>query len=350
MIQPTAVAKAAAGGGDLLVVDDSPVIRAIVGRILEDAGFTVTEASDGRAAVDLLDRQSFDVVVTDMNMPGLDGLGVLAAVRAQGRGTEVIILTGARAQDMESAIQALRLGAHDYLTKPPSGPEVVVFAVQRALEKKRLDDTNLALVAQLKALSSCDGLTGLLNRRSFDEAIASETERVRRYHHPFSLLMVDLDHFKAVNIRHGHAGGDLVLKAFASIMRAVLRESDLAYRYGGEEFAVLLPETTAEGALEAGTRLVGAVSAPRSPWETPASTSRAAWAPLASKSNRRKATTWSPRPTPPSTPRRPRDGIARSWRPDVWTVRALPAASCASRSGGLAGLPSRVPSACAPMP
>lgn len=246
--------------GRVLVVDDSVVIRAIVGHTLRAAGFEVGEAEDGAVALRRLDRESFDVVVTDLQMPGVDGMAVLASVRERGLGTEVIILTGTHAQEMETAVRALRLGAHDFLTKPPAGPEVVVLTVTKAVEKKRLHDANAQLVNELKNLSARDALTGLLNRRSFDETRQREEERTRRYGHPLSLLMIDLDHFKSVNDTHGHKGGDEVLRSFAAVATSVLRDTDLLFRYGGEEFAALLPDTTATGAIDAARRLVAAVA------------------------------------------------------------------------------------------
>jgi len=246
--------------GNVLVVDDSVVIRAIVGHCLRGAGFTVAEAENGAVALRMLEREDYDVVVTDLQMPEMGGMGVLAAVRQRAIPTEVVILTGSHAQDMEAAVRALRLGAHDFLTKPPSGPEVVVLTVQRAVEKKRLRDANARLVSELKALSSRDGLTGLLNRRTFEETLEREHERVRRYGHPLSLLMIDLDHFKSVNDTYGHRGGDMVLRSFAAVGTSVLRETDLLYRYGGEEFVALLPDTPAPGALDAACRVVSAVA------------------------------------------------------------------------------------------
>jgi two-component system, cell cycle response regulator len=240
----------------VLVADDSRVVRAVVAGYLRDAGYLVEEAQDGAEALERVAQTPFDVVVTDLQMPRLDGFGVLEGVKKLSAATEVIILTGAHAQDISTAIRALRLGAHDFLTKPPSGPDEVVLTVERAAEKKRLRDTNLRLLRDLESLSRTDPLTGARNRRAFDEALKTEVERSRRYGYPLSLVILDLDHFKAVNDRYGHPGGDAVLKTFAGIARGAVRESDAVYRYGGEEFAVLLPHTPLEGAQIAARRLV----------------------------------------------------------------------------------------------
>src|SRR5260370_28383806 len=128
--------------GSVLVVDDSRLVRTMVAVHLKSAGLAVEEAENGEAALRLLSRGTFDVIITDLRMPELDGFGVLAAVKRLGLTVEVIILTGAHAQDMSSAVRALRLGAHDYLTKPPSSADEVILTVGRPGAKKRLRDEN----------------------------------------------------------------------------------------------------------------------------------------------------------------------------------------------------------------
>ncbi len=239
----------------ILVADDSPVVRAVVRRDLEAAGYTVDDVADGGAALRRLEAECYDVVVTDLRMPELSGLELLAAIKGRRLGAEVVILTATHAKDMACAVQALRLGAHDYLTKPPASPDEIVLTVERALEKKRLRDANQRLVRELQALSLTDALTGLRNRRAFDEALRSEFDRAQRYGVPLSLAMVDLDHFKKINDGYGHAGGDEVLRCFAAMVPALMRTADAAFRYGGEEFAILFPHTALHGALDAVERL-----------------------------------------------------------------------------------------------
>jgi diguanylate cyclase (GGDEF)-like protein len=246
-----------AGGGTarILVADDSALVRTIVRRTLEQGGHSVEEASDGASALRLLEAAPFDVVISDLSMPGLDGFAVLSAVKERGLSTEVIILTGARANDMRSAIRALRLGAHDYLTKPPASADEILLAVERALDTQRLQEANRRLVRELEMLSRTDGLTGLLNRRAFDESLLREVARARRYGVPLSVVLFDLDHFKRINDTYGHAGGDEVLRIFAAQASHQFREADTLYRYGGEEFVALLPHTDVNGARQAAERL-----------------------------------------------------------------------------------------------
>lgn len=246
--------------GRVLVVDDARVVRAVVSGYLTAAHYSVDEAASGNAALKMLEKGGHDVVITDLHMPGLDGFEVLAAVKRLAPSVEVIILTGAQTQDMSSAVRALRLGAHDYLTKPPAHADEVVLAVERAMEKKQLKDANQRLLQQLEALSLTDALTGVPNRRSFDQALDREVARSRRHKYPLGFIMLDIDHFKRVNDTFGHEGGDEVLRAFAMTVSGSLRKGDSLYRYGGEEFAVVLPHADEQGVKVVAERIVAAVA------------------------------------------------------------------------------------------
>jgi len=244
--------------GAVLVADDSRLVRRIIAGCLSEAGHNVAEAENGGVALRMIESSPFDVVITDLNMPELGGLGLLEAMRQRRLEAEVIILTGV--DGMESAVKALRLGAHDYLLKPPARLEEVVLTVERALEKKQLRDENARLVRELAALSRTDFLTGLPNRRTLDEALARELTRAQRYRMPLCVAMLDLDHFKKVNDTHGHNAGDEVVREFARLARQTFREADAVYRYGGEEFTALLPLVDLEGALAACQRFVARVA------------------------------------------------------------------------------------------
>jgi len=242
--------------GRILVVDDSALVRAMVSALLRQAGYIVREAEDGAQAISILASDAFDVVITDLHMPEKDGFEVLESVRRQSPHTEVIILTGTHSQDVACVVRALRLGAHDFLTKPPAGPHEVIVTVDRAMEKKRLKEANLRLLREMEGLSRTDALTGVWNRRAFEETLQRELLRAARHLLPLSLLMIDLDHFKHVNDLYGHRVGDDVLKWFALNASHVLREGDTIHRYGGEEFAVLLPHTGPSGALTVAKRIL----------------------------------------------------------------------------------------------
>jgi PleD family two-component response regulator len=144
--------SATVGDAKVLVVDDSAVVRAVVASCLKRAGYEVAMADGGAAALKLLGATTFDVVITDLNMPGMNGIEMLRRIRVSAQSPEVIIQTGSGARDVECAVEALRLGAHDYLTKPPKSGDVILCAVEKALEKKRLRDENLRLLESQDAL------------------------------------------------------------------------------------------------------------------------------------------------------------------------------------------------------
>jgi diguanylate cyclase (GGDEF)-like protein len=249
--------------GRVLVVDDARTVRRLLAGFLRRVGYQVFAAADGEEALARLSQRPIDVVVTDLNMPRLGGLELLEAVRRLDRPPEVIILTGTHAEDIQAAVRALRLGAHDYLTKPPGSLDEVALAVQRALEKKRLREEKARLLRELSVLSHTDGLTQVGNRRALDEALVREGERSRRHGFPLSVALIDLDHFKRINDELGHRAGDEVLALFAHRLRAVVRSADRIFRYGGEEFVVLLPHTNLRGAEKVGGRIVAATKEKR---------------------------------------------------------------------------------------
>jgi len=246
--------------GRILVVDDSRVMRAVVCEFLARAGYSVEQANDGQRGFELLANGCFDVIISDLQMPQRDGFWLLQQAKMRPDRPEVILLTGSRGQDVQAAVRALRLGAHDYLTKPIGNPEELVLAVERAVQTKRLRDANRRLIEKLEQLSRTDALTGAFNRRAFDEALVREVASSERYGVPFGLILFDIDFFKRVNDLHGHEGGDRVLQHFARVARSALRECDQFYRYGGEEFAALLPQTGLAGAIATAMRVVRAVS------------------------------------------------------------------------------------------
>jgi diguanylate cyclase (GGDEF)-like protein len=248
-------------GSRVMVVDDSAGIRRLLSARLRRAGHEVVEAASGREALRVYQNEPSEVVITDVSMPGLGGLELLAELRAVTAPPEVILLTGVRADDAQAAVQALRLGAHDYIPKAPAALEAVVLAVERALEKWRLREENERLVRELRSLSLTDGLTGLGNRRAFDEAVRREVARARRFEQPLTLALLDLDHFKHVNDTLGHDMGDRVLSSFAGRMRAVARLSDALFRYGGEEFVAILFGTPLGGGVRFAERLRAATAA-----------------------------------------------------------------------------------------
>ena len=245
----------------VMVADDNLVVRRLLVVRLRAAGCRVSEATDGLDALEQFRKEPVQVVITDLSMPHMNGLELLAALRAQATPPEVILLTGSRASDAEAAVQALRLGAHDYISKTPAAVEAVALAVERAAEKWRLREENARLVAELRRMSLTDALTGVGNRRALDEALQLEIARARRARCGLALVLLDIDHFKRINDTLGHVAGDEVLAAFTERLRSNTRDADRVFRYGGEEFALLVAAGSVSAALAAAERVVRATAA-----------------------------------------------------------------------------------------
>ncbi|MCP2247511.1 diguanylate cyclase [Lentzea aerocolonigenes] len=238
----------------VLVADDSLVIRAVVRAGLEDAGYAVIEADDGHAAIDRCRACSPDVILLDIEMPGMDGHEVLAALKGDetSRDVPVVFLTGRTGVD--DVVSGLHGGAHDYLRKPFETPELLA-RVNAAVHVKKLQDQLRRRNAELERLSRTDLLTGLFNRRHMEEELTRWHSSAVQQGDPMALALFDIDHFKAINDTYGHAVGDLVLREFSRHLTEGLRKGDVACRWGGEEFLVLLPRTPLAGASELAERV-----------------------------------------------------------------------------------------------
>ncbi len=244
----------------VLIADDSLVIRAVVRDGLENEGYRVVEAIDGLAAVELCREDPPDVVLLDIEMPGLDGYQVLTELKSDAalRDIPVVFLTGRNT--MDDVVAGLRGGAHDYLKKPFEGAELLA-RVAAASHVKKLQDQLQQRNAALEELSRVDSLTRLYNRRFLDQELTRLHSDSRRHGYPLSVVLLDLDHFKQVNDTYGHSAGDEVLRTFAGRMHRELRAGDIGGRWGGEEFLVILPHTDLEGAFTIADRIRSATAA-----------------------------------------------------------------------------------------
>jgi len=235
----------------VLVVDDEPMIRQLLTDVLGDAGYTVDTVANGEEAILKLRDVRYDFIITDLMMPGMSGIQVLETVKQLDPETEVIVMTGYAS--LNTAIECMKLGAADYLNKPINIDEIRII-LTRMVEKKRLVQ-KAREVDFYKELSRTDGLTQLYNHKFFHQLLATEIARARRYGGEISLLMIDVDHFKAYNDNNGHPMGDAALQKVSWILSETSRDVDSVARYGGEEFAIIAPETPKQGGLELGERL-----------------------------------------------------------------------------------------------
>lgn len=239
----------------ILIIDGEERIRRILEKLLEGSGYNVTVKSSGADALAAHIQKPFPVVITDIEIPDMTGIELLNLIKDRNQLTEVIVMNSYASLD--TAIRAMRAGAYDYLVKPFKDREIICNIANRALEKFKLQRQNLNLIealkqhnkalettnAQLKKLATHDDLTSLFNHRYFQERLRMELNRSKRYPKPFSILFIDLDHFKIYNDTNGHLAGDRLLKTLARLFMKSFRKTDMVARYGGDEFVVLLPET-----------------------------------------------------------------------------------------------------------
>lgn len=238
----------------ILLVDDDPTQRAIFRAVLERGGYTVTEAASGAEAWALIERGTFALVVTDWLMPDMSGLELIKQIRATPLPHYVYTIINSIRKEEADVIAGIESGADDYLIKPIKPAELLARARvgQRVLTLER----NLRTMHdQMRHYTSHDELTGLLNRRTFYHQAVAELGRATRNQQPLSVLLMDIDYFKQVNDRFGHSVGDLLLKQIAKTLRDNSRVYDLVARWGGEEFALVLPNTDREEAGNVAERL-----------------------------------------------------------------------------------------------
>ncbi|WP_394843441.1 diguanylate cyclase [Pendulispora brunnea] len=243
--------------GAVLVVDDDDAARWLVVRALARSGIQTFEAVDGKEAVEhvLAKPELIDAIILDVMMPGLNGFDVIRHIkRIPAAATTPIILVTASATEEDDIVRGVEYGAIDYIMKPVS-TAVLTAKVRAACERSRAERRLRYDLRFAELHAMIDPLTGLFNRRHFEARIREASAYSKRHDQPFSIVMVDLDHFKSVNDTYGHETGDHVLTQFAAAVRSVLRGEDVAFRYGGEEFVLLLRACDAERAADVAERL-----------------------------------------------------------------------------------------------
>jgi diguanylate cyclase (GGDEF)-like protein len=237
----------------VLVIDDSPDVHRLLRTRLKTEDIELIDANNGLEGEALAEAKQPALVLLDLDLPGMYGLQVLKRLKDNVRTQDIPVIVLSGHNRPEDKVAAFELGAVDYITKPFELTELRV-RIRSAIRMHQL-------VQMLAQRAQIDGLTGLWNRAFFDRRWLEEYSRAVRQGHPLSVAMLDIDHFKQVNDTLGHPAGDSVLQAIAKILQREGRASDLPCRYGGEEFVVLMPDTTAADAVTVCERIREAVQA-----------------------------------------------------------------------------------------
>lgn len=231
----------------ILIAEDNPDQMEILQTILGQGRYRVLCAMDGEEAWEKLASEPVDIALLDIMMPKITGLEVCRRLREDPRMKNMYVIFLTAMVSGEDRVKGLELGANDYMTKPYYVPELMArLSVGERLTRQR---------REMEKHAAHDPLTGLHNRRMFDERLNHEFERGKRYSRPLSILMLDVDDFKKINDKYGHHWGDVVLQAIARVIGERTRKSDISARYGGEEFVLMLPEVALEGGALAGEKL-----------------------------------------------------------------------------------------------
>lgn len=252
---------------NILVADDELSIRSLVAELLEDEGHTVTVAEDGEDALQKFHLGWHEIVFSDIRMPGMSGIELLAKVKEINENTQFVIMTSHAS--VENSIDALKKGAFDYILKPFDDLDIVIDAANRAIANHsairrqeyllntltRQNDELGTLNIKFRELAIRDGLTGLFNHRHAQEKLSKEFDRAREFGRDLSVIFMDLDNFKYFNDTHGHQAGDEILELLCTLMTSVTRDSDVLARWGGEEFIIIAPETNKDQACALAERM-----------------------------------------------------------------------------------------------
>jgi diguanylate cyclase (GGDEF)-like protein len=246
-------------GPAILVVDDDAMVRDIVVESIKAAGYHAEVSEDGADALQKNAKNKYDLIITDMRLPGMDGLSLIKKLKSNNSSTDVIVMTGYGT--IENAVECMKAGALEYLIKPFTVDQIQV-AVRKAVELREL--RRKAIEREFyRELSYVDPLTGVHNRRYLEEALGNEVQKALRLGTSFLVLMIDIDDFKIYNDRNGHQKGDEALSKIGTLLKSVCRVYDIVVRYGGEEFAIVCPGASLEHASELAGRILKEIETER---------------------------------------------------------------------------------------
>jgi len=248
---------------EILIVDDDPNYRETVADILEDDGYKVSQAETGTASIEEVRKKFFNVVLVDFKLTDITGLELAKKIKSIDKNTYIILVTGHAS--LETALKAIEMREEIYSYVVKGGgrdPGQLKWIIRSALREQRLawdkmeaENKLRRANRRLEELSITDDLAGIYNRRHFYEKLSEMTARAKRYKLPLSLLMFDVDHFKSYNDTHGHLAGNRILERVGRIISEEIREVDWGFRYGGDEFTVILPETSKKDAIVVAERV-----------------------------------------------------------------------------------------------
>ncbi|HBU05198.1 MAG TPA: diguanylate cyclase response regulator [Nitrospiraceae bacterium] len=254
------------GRARILLVEDSRSQAKAAKDFLEKNGYEVILAKNGKTAIKTVKTARVDIILLDLVLPDMNGNEVCRWLKLNEDTKEIPIIMLTVKGEVADKVAGLKAGADDYLPKPYNNVELNARiyaclrtkALQDGLKQKNLQLQNL--LKQVEIMAITDQLTGIYNRRQVETILQKEFKTASRYQTPISCMIIDIDHFKAVNDALGHHTGDAVLKEIAKLIMESAREADIVARWGGDEFIVILPQTKKEEALQAASRIVKAIS------------------------------------------------------------------------------------------
>lgn len=237
----------------ILIIDDNENMLETLTDILTEKGYAITTAQSLAQAKKALTKNNFNLVLVDLKLPDGSGLEILNDIKQSKKEIPLVLFTAYAS--VSTAISAMNDGAFGYLQKPLNFEELEAI-IKKAMHMQQLKVENKSLINKLKSLSLKDTHTGLYNYRYLMERVSAEFMRSKRYILSLSILMLDIDYFKSLNDVYGHQYGDLILKEFGSFLLKSCRGPDIVVRYGGEEFVILMPDTSKQGAMIFAERLL----------------------------------------------------------------------------------------------